>query len=77
MSPIKFLTGTRNGRSLDWTDWMSYAYLAVGLFMMFGPVLWLVASSFKTEAALTEFPPSLLPYPKPYKKHLAHSQQPP
>ena len=32
MSPIKFLTGTRNGRSLDWTDWMSYAYLLVGLF---------------------------------------------
>ena len=42
MSPIK--TGTRNGRRLDWTDWMSYAYLLVGLFMMFGPVLWLVAS---------------------------------
>ncbi|MBL8310940.1 MAG: carbohydrate ABC transporter permease [Burkholderiales bacterium] len=62
MSPIKFLTRTRNGRSLDWTDWMSYAYLTVGLFLMFGPVLWLVASSFKTEAALTEFPPSLLPY---------------
>ncbi len=62
MSPIKFLTGTRNGRSLDWTDWLSYAYLVVGLFLMFGPVLWLVGSSFKTEAALTEFPPSLLPY---------------
>lgn len=62
MSPIRFLTGTRNGRSLDWTDWLSYAYLVVGLFLMFGPVLWLVGSSFKTEAALNEFPPSLLPY---------------
>ena len=29
---------------------------------MFGPVLWLVLSSFKTGAALNEFPPQLLPY---------------
>jgi alpha-1,4-digalacturonate transport system permease protein len=39
-------------RRFDWTDWLSWAYLAVGLFLMFGPVLWLVMSSFKTEAAL-------------------------
>jgi alpha-1,4-digalacturonate transport system permease protein len=62
MKFMQFLTRTRNGRSLDWTDWVSYAYLCLGLFLMFGPVLWLVLSSFKTEAALTEFPPSLLPY---------------
>ena len=35
---------------------------ALALFLMFGPVLWLVMSSFKTEAALSEFPPRLLPY---------------
>ncbi|UUZ65123.1 hypothetical protein LP417_10985 [Polaromonas sp. P1-6] len=29
---------------------------------MFGPVLWLVMSSFKTENALSQFPPSFLPY---------------
>ena len=29
---------------------------------MFGPVVWLVLSSFKTPAALNEFPPQLLPY---------------
>ncbi|UUZ70471.1 carbohydrate ABC transporter permease [Polaromonas sp. P2-4] len=29
---------------------------------MFGPVLWLVMSSFKTESALSQFPPSFLPY---------------
>jgi alpha-1,4-digalacturonate transport system permease protein len=29
---------------------------------MFGPVVWLVMSSFKTPEALTEFPPSFLPY---------------
>ena len=62
MKALKFLTRTRNGRSLDWTDWLSYVYLTLGLFLMFGPVIWLVASSFKTEAALNEFPPSFLPY---------------
>ena len=62
MNAAAFLTRTRGRRSLDWTDWLSYAYLAVGLFLMFGPVLWLVMSSFKTEAALTEFPPRFLPY---------------
>jgi alpha-1,4-digalacturonate transport system permease protein len=28
---------------------------------MFGPVLWIVMSSFKTQAALSEFPPTFLP----------------
>jgi hypothetical protein len=62
MNAVAFLTRTRGQRKLHWTDWLSYAYLAVGLFLMFGPVLWLVMSSFKTESALSEFPPSLLPY---------------
>ncbi len=62
MNAVGFLTRTRGKRQMDWTDWLSYAYLTLGLFLMFGPVLWLVMSSFKTEAALTEFPPSLLPY---------------
>lgn len=61
-----FLTRTRgrtHGRnSLHWTDWVSYAYLLAGLIVMFGPVLWLVMSSFKTESALSQFPPSFLPY---------------
>jgi alpha-1,4-digalacturonate transport system permease protein len=34
----------------------------VGLFTMFAPVVWLVMSSFKTEAALGQFPPTFLPY---------------
>ena len=37
------LTATR-GRGADWTDWASYAYLALGTLLMFGPVLWLVLS---------------------------------
>lgn len=62
MKLVSYLTATRGRSKLDWTDWLTYAYLALGLFLMFGPVLWLVASSFKTEAALAEFPPTLLPY---------------
>ncbi len=62
MKAANFLTRTRSDRSMDWTDWLSYGYLAMGLFLMFGPVLWLVLSSFKTESALNEFPPSFLPY---------------
>jgi alpha-1,4-digalacturonate transport system permease protein len=62
MKALAFLTRTRGRHRLDWTDWLSYAYLVLGLFLMFGPVLWLTMSSFKTEAALSEFPPRLLPY---------------
>jgi alpha-1,4-digalacturonate transport system permease protein len=61
-SPIKFLTNTRGKQRLHWTDWLSYAYLVVGLFTMFAPVLWLVASSFKSEASIGRFPPTFLPY---------------
>jgi alpha-1,4-digalacturonate transport system permease protein len=59
---IRFLTRTRGRQRMDWTDWLSYAYLLVGLFMMFAPVLWLVMSSFKTESALAQFPPTFWPY---------------
>jgi alpha-1,4-digalacturonate transport system permease protein len=57
-----FLTRTRGRNRLHWTDWLSYAYLVMGLMVMFGPILWLVMSSFKTESALAQFPPSFLPY---------------
>src|SRR5579862_8702806 len=57
-----FLTRTSGRRRLNWTDWVSYLYLVLGLFLMFGPVLWMVMSSFKTQSALSEFPPSFLPY---------------
>jgi len=57
-----FLTRTHGRGRLDWTDWLSYLYLLVGLFTMFAPVLWLVMSSFKSEAAIGQFPPTFLPY---------------
>ena len=59
---VAFLTRTRGRDRLHWTDWFSYAYLLFGVLMMFGPVLWVAISSFKTQPQLLEFPPSLLPY---------------
>lgn len=58
----KFLTRTRGVNKLDIGDILSYLYLFAGVLIMFGPVLWVVFSSFKTQAALIEFPPKLLPY---------------
>ncbi|HSH01066.1 MAG TPA: carbohydrate ABC transporter permease [Anaerolineae bacterium] len=64
MSSIKsFLTARRgkNGR-LHITDILTYLYLLFGTFIMFGPVLWLVLSSFKSSREINTFPPRLLPY---------------
>jgi alpha-1,4-digalacturonate transport system permease protein len=62
MALVQFLTRTHGRGRLDWTDWLSYAYLLVGLFTMFAPILWLVMSSLKTESAISQFPPTFLPY---------------
>ena len=62
MKSLRFLWLTRGRQKLHWTDVLSYAYLLVGLFVMFAPVLWLVVSSFKTESAIGQFPPTFLPY---------------
>jgi alpha-1,4-digalacturonate transport system permease protein len=58
----EFLLRRRGGRGWHWTDVFTWFWLAGGLVMMFGPALWLVNSSFKTPAALAEFPPTILPY---------------
>ena len=58
----RFVTRTHGRGAPDWTDWLTYAYLLLGPLLMFGPVVWMVLSSFKTPAALNAFPPSLLPY---------------
>jgi alpha-1,4-digalacturonate transport system permease protein len=62
MPMLQFLTRTRGRGRLHWSDVLSYVYLALGLFTMFAPVIWLVMSSFKTEAAMAQFPPTFLPY---------------
>lgn len=57
-----FLFRRRGLRRLHITDVLSYVYLLSGVLIMFGPVIWVVMSSFKTQAALAEFPPKFLPY---------------
>lgn len=58
---LNFLTRTHGRGRLDAVDWLTFAYLALAVLLMFGPVLWVALSSFKTEAALQEYPPTFLP----------------
>ncbi|MFQ3646358.1 MAG: carbohydrate ABC transporter permease [Anaerolineae bacterium] len=63
MSQVMQFLMARSGRfRLDWKDIMTYLYLSLGTLLMFGPVVWLIMSSFKTPAALLEFPPQFLPF---------------
>ncbi|MBC8508527.1 MAG: carbohydrate ABC transporter permease [Anaerolineales bacterium] len=59
---MEFFTRTRGTDKLHFTDMVTYIYLSLGVIVMFGPVLWLVLSSFKTSAEVVKFPPRLLPY---------------
>jgi alpha-1,4-digalacturonate transport system permease protein len=59
---VSFLTRTRGGQRLHFTDVITYAYLVLGTILMFGPVIWLVLSSFKTQGEIVKFPPRLFPY---------------
>ncbi|GAK55569.1 binding-protein-dependent transport systems inner membrane component [Candidatus Vecturithrix granuli] len=49
-------------KSLEWSVLVTYIYLGLGTVIMFGPVLWLLTSSFKSPAELVKFPPRFLPY---------------
>ncbi len=57
-----FFTRTRGVNRLDVTDYLTYGYLILGTLVMFGPVLWLVMSSFKDINEIQRFPPRFLPY---------------
>lgn len=57
-----FLSLTKGKNRLDISDMLTYLYLVLGTFLMFGPVLWIVFSSFKTESEIYKFPPRFLPY---------------
>ncbi|MBK8458731.1 MAG: carbohydrate ABC transporter permease [Phyllobacteriaceae bacterium] len=59
---MAFIARRRGGKSWHWTDAVTWIWLIGGLFVMFGPALWLTASSFKSPAQLAEFPPTILPY---------------
>jgi len=62
MDIMQFLTRTRHHKQIGVSDVLSYLYLFMGVILMFGPVVWLIMSSFKTPAALVKFPPTFLPY---------------
>jgi alpha-1,4-digalacturonate transport system permease protein len=57
-----FMLRRRGGTGWHWTDVFTWFWLVSGFLLMFGPAIWLVNSSFKTPAALAEFPPTILPY---------------
>ena len=59
---VDFIARRRGGRFWHWTDVFTWVWLIGGLLIMFGPAVWLTASSFKTPAQLAEFPPTILPY---------------
>ncbi len=61
-SILRFFTRTRGTTKLHITDMLTYTYLSLGVIVMFGPVLWLVISSFKSSAEVVKFPPRLFPY---------------
>lgn len=59
---LRFLgRGRGRGGRPHVTDVLTWLYLALGVFLMFAPVLWLGLSSFKTQAGLLEYPPTLAP----------------
>jgi len=58
---VQFLTRRRGVAGWHWTDIVTWVWLVGGLLIMFGPAVWLVFSSFKSPAALAEFPPTILP----------------
>ncbi len=58
----RFLTRRRGHGRFDITDALTYLYLLAGVVVMFGPVLWLVMSSFKDETLLFAHKPTFLPY---------------
>ncbi len=59
---LRFLTRTRGRNRFHFTDIVTYLYLGFGVIIMFGPVLWLVMSSFKSIGEINTFPPRLFPY---------------
>jgi alpha-1,4-digalacturonate transport system permease protein len=58
----KFLMRRRGRARLDWSDWLAYGYLLMGVLVVMLPVFWMFLSSLKSPAALVENDPRLLPY---------------
>jgi alpha-1,4-digalacturonate transport system permease protein len=58
---MAFLSRRRGGKRWEVTDVLTYIYLLTGVVVMFGPVIWLLMSSFKDQGSLYDFPPTFLP----------------
>ncbi|TNB46333.1 carbohydrate ABC transporter permease [Martelella lutilitoris] len=58
---IPFLTRKQGGIKATWGDYVTYGYLLLGVVVMLLPVLWVLISSFKAPANLSEYPPTVLP----------------
>lgn len=55
--------GRKRGRNgFDWTDALAYTYLVIGILIVLLPVVWMAVSSVKSQAALGENDPRILPY---------------
>jgi alpha-1,4-digalacturonate transport system permease protein len=61
-SILEFLTRKRGKKKLNFTDFLSYLYLFLGVIIMFGPIVWLLLSSFKSGIEINRFPPRFFPY---------------
>jgi alpha-1,4-digalacturonate transport system permease protein len=59
---LDFMTRLQGGNRFTTADTLTYLYLLLGTVIMFGPVVWLVMSSFKPPETLYDFPPTFLPY---------------
>jgi alpha-1,4-digalacturonate transport system permease protein len=57
-----FMSRRRGRGAPDWTDFLSYAYLALGVGLVLLPVIWMALSSIKSQRALVENDPRMLPY---------------
>jgi len=58
---IAFLTRTRRPGRVELTDILSWAWLILGTLVIAIPIGWAMLSSFKPEAEINAFPPTLLP----------------
>ncbi len=58
---LDFLARRRGRKRFDLMDWLTWIYLILGVLLMFGPVVWVALSSFKTDRGLAEYPPTFLP----------------
>jgi alpha-1,4-digalacturonate transport system permease protein len=59
---LDFLGRTQGKKRFSGVDLLTYVYLTIGTIIMFGPIFWLILSSFKPQDQLVKFPPTLLPY---------------